>query len=146
MSSGRKVLLVSPTASNPLSQAIRSEGYHLTVTPTFRAAKVCLANAPDLLITELKLGDYNGLHLALRAEALGIRAIVIADEEFQQEVEQIGAVWMPPDAAISEELHIAMTRLLPDAVSTSLDDSHHDAAFASGDIATTWSDAPGLVH
>jgi hypothetical protein len=146
MSLGRKVLLVSPTASHPLAQAIRSEGYHLTVTPTFRAAKICLANAPDLLITDLKLGDYNGLHLALRAEALGIRAIVIADEEFQQEVEQVGAVWMPPDAAISEVLHIAMTRLLPDTVSNSLNDGPHDAAFASGDLATTGSESPGLVH
>lgn len=145
MSEGRKVLLVSVAASRALSQAIRSEGYHLTVTSTFHVAKTFLANGPDLLVTELKLGDYNGLHLALRAAALGIPAIVIAGEEFQHEVEQLGAVWMPPEAAVSEELHISMTRLLPETPADSLPE-HAASTFTAESVDSNWSDAPGLVH
>jgi DNA-binding NtrC family response regulator len=146
MSLGRKVLLVSVATSRALSQAIRREGYHLTVTSTFQVAKTFLANGPDLLVTELKLGDYNGLHLALRAAALGIPAIVIAGDEYQHEVEQLGAIWMSPAAAVSDELHLAMTRLLPETTSGSLADEHAGSAFRSGSIASTWSDAPGLIH
>jgi hypothetical protein len=146
MSDGRKVLLVSVATSRALSQAIRSEGHHLTVTSTFHVAKTFLGNGPDLLVTELKLGDYNGIHLALRAAALGIPAIVIAGEEFQHEVEQLGAVWMSPEAALSDELHIAMARLLPETAATSLVTEHAAATFTSDSVETNWSDAPGLIH
>ena len=146
MSLGRKVLLVSVAASRAIAQAIRTEGYHLTVTSTFQVAKTFLAGAPDLLITELKLGDYNGLHLALRAAAHGIPAIVVAEEEFQHEVEQLGAVWLSPEAARSDDLHIAMTRLLPETASSGLREGHAEAAFPAGDLPVSWSGLPGLVH
>jgi CheY-like chemotaxis protein len=146
VSFGRKVLLIAPTASKVLSQAIRNEGYHLTVTPSFQVAKTFLAGAPDVLLTELKLGDYNGLHLALRASALGIPSIVIAEEKFQQEVEQLGAVWISPDAAESDELHIALARLLPEDPATNLTDGNPVPALPDSDRPVTLSEAPRQVH
>jgi hypothetical protein len=53
---------------------------------------------------------------------------------------------MSPEAVASEELHIAMTRLLPETATNSLANEHAPSAFTSDSIETNWSDAPGLIH
>jgi DNA-binding response OmpR family regulator len=113
----RRVLLVSPSLLlvKGLGPDTRHAGYRVMVARTFESAKSQLYGATALLVTELKLGAYNGLHLALRCRASGIPAIVVADKTFEQEVEQAGAFWMSPESATSEELHTAITRLLQDA-------------------------------
>ena len=45
---------------------------------------------PRLLISEIKLGAYNGLHLAVRSLAVGIPAITIGDSTFSSDAEQLG--------------------------------------------------------
>jgi DNA-binding NtrC family response regulator len=114
MSLQRTVLLVSPTPSiaKALSSAIRRMGHHVLVTKTFEGAKRYLSAAPHLLVTELKLGAYNGLHLALRAGATAIPTVVIADDSFEHEVEQIGAVRLSAESAESDSFRTQVVRLL----------------------------------
>jgi DNA-binding response OmpR family regulator len=113
----RTVLLVtaSPSRAQAMASAIRRLGHRALVATSFDAARQQLpAAAPHLLVTDLKLGAYNGLHLALRAAASEIPAIVMADPSFEGEVEQLGAVWLP-DTADGDELQAAALRLLQGA-------------------------------
>jgi CheY-like chemotaxis protein len=113
MGYSRSALLVSPTTqlSNVLAKSIRSLGYRLTVVQTFAAAKRVLNRHPDVLITELKLADYNGLHLALRGRTMGIPSIVVAEKDFEHEVEQLGAMWLSPESLDGEDLQVTLSRL-----------------------------------
>jgi CheY-like chemotaxis protein len=47
---------------------LETAGYQVAAASNFEEAKQFLANqAPDVLITDLRLGSYNGLHLVLRS-------------------------------------------------------------------------------
>lgn len=47
---------------------LEASGYRVVSADNFEEAKQLLAReAPDLLITDLRLGSYNGLHLVLRS-------------------------------------------------------------------------------
>jgi hypothetical protein len=111
----RTVLVVSPTPS--IGQAVVSSakrcGYHAVVVRTFAEAKQQLRTVPDLLVTELKLGEFNGLHLALRAAATETPAIIISEPAFEHEVEQLGASWISPAATLEgDEMTSLMARLV----------------------------------
>jgi hypothetical protein len=110
----RTVLVVSPTTSiaRAVAASVRRNGYHAIVVKSFGEAKKHMALAPDLLITELKLGEFNGLHLAVRASTSQVPAIVIADASFEHEVERLGAVWVSQEAAEGEGVQTAMVCLL----------------------------------
>lgn len=110
----RRVLVVSPTSflAKTLASVISRAGHRVTAVETFQAAKAHLQSAPDLLITDLKLGEYNGLHLALRCRAVGIPVIVVADKSFEPDVEQLGATWMSPEVIASDTLPLAIARVL----------------------------------
>ena len=116
----RTVLLVTPTAklSSALVPAIRNAGYRVMLAKTFEMAKALLADSPDLVITELKLGEYNGLQLALRSRPAGIPTVVIADKSFEHDVEQFGAIWLPSEEIDGEEFAAVMPRLLPTSLTT----------------------------
>jgi DNA-binding NtrC family response regulator len=48
---------------------LEAAGYRVVSAGSFEEAKQLLASeAPDLLITDLRLGSYNGLHLVLRSK------------------------------------------------------------------------------
>jgi FixJ family two-component response regulator len=78
-----RVLLVAPTPQvlHSLTDALRAAGFEAAVAIDFAAAKRMLDSRPDVLITELKLGPYNGLHLAIRASGLGTPSIVIGEAD-----------------------------------------------------------------
>jgi DNA-binding NtrC family response regulator len=68
----RSVLVVDSDASDLISTVslLQSAGYRVAAAAGFDEAKRLLdAEAPDLLITCLRLGPYNGLHLVLRSRA-----------------------------------------------------------------------------
>lgn len=68
----RSVLLVEAEPSDLMSTAmlLESAGYRVVSATAFEEAKHLLAvEEPDLLITGLRLGPYNGLHLVLRSRA-----------------------------------------------------------------------------
>ena len=110
MTQGRRILVVAQSTSlaSMLLTWLGDSQHEIVVANTFAAAKHHLATRPDLLIAEVKLGEYNGLHLALRGRALGIPSIVIgaADEAFSRQAEQLGAQYVAVeglDAAILRE-------------------------------------------
>jgi hypothetical protein len=112
------VLVVSPTPSvaEALASSVRQCGYTPLVVRGFAEAKRHMTVAPHLLITELKLAEYNGLHLALRAQLNDAPAIVVADASFEHEIEQNGAIWASPAMVMTGEIQGMMVQLLQGAV------------------------------
>jgi hypothetical protein len=98
-----------------VTAAVLQVGYVAVVVKNFVDAKKQLATAPHLLVTELKLGEYNGLQLALRAIGSDIPAVVIADGSFEHEIEQLGACWSSPDLLHGDGLQNIMMRLVQGA-------------------------------
>lgn len=110
----KMVLVVSPTpaVAHAVASSVRQCGYTALVVRNFAEAKKHLELRPHLVITELKLAEYNGLHLALRAQQADAPSIVIADPSFEHEVEQCGAIWMSPTMAMTDDLQPLMIQLL----------------------------------
>jgi DNA-binding response OmpR family regulator len=83
-----------------LGSWLSSRGYDVAVVKDFAAARRELdEHPPTVLVTELKLGEYNGLHLAVRTRARfpGTPAIVIGDGDhtgLDAEARQLGAQYL----------------------------------------------------
>jgi DNA-binding NtrC family response regulator len=81
-----------------LSELLGGAGYHVTTAASFEEGKRALAvDAPDLLITDVRLGAYNGLQLIFRARALNpqLRVIVMtgySDAAIRAEAQRLEAV------------------------------------------------------
>jgi DNA-binding response OmpR family regulator len=132
MTEGRRILVVAQSTSlaSTLLAWLGDAHHELVIANTFAAAKYHLATRPDLLIAEIKLGEYNGLHLALRGRALGIPSIVLgaADETFSRQAEQLGAVYLSADDLDAASLGSAMRRSMERPVSA----EEHPAQWCSG--------------
>jgi CheY-like chemotaxis protein len=105
------VLLVAPNphvAATVLS-ALSAAGCRVMVVGSFAEAKMRIAENPSLLIADLRLGDYNGLHLAMRARAANIPAMVIGppDVVLERDAAQIGAAYLTYATGRAELLSVA---------------------------------------
>lgn len=74
-------------------------GYEAVAAQSFEEGRAALQHAPDLILTELRLGPYNGLQLILRGRALDprLRAIVItghADPVLRREAEALDVLYL----------------------------------------------------
>ena len=102
------VLLVAanPHVAATVLPSLASAGCRVVVVGSFAEAKLRLAEHPSLLITDLRLGDYNGLHLAIHARAANIPAIVIGppDVVLRRDAAQVGASYLTYAAGRSELL------------------------------------------
>jgi DNA-binding NtrC family response regulator len=80
---------------------LSGDGYEVTVVSTFEAARHHLDSEPSLLVSEIRLADYNGLQLALRAQTRNIAAIVIGEPDLvlERDAHQMDAAYVPPDVA-----------------------------------------------
>jgi DNA-binding NtrC family response regulator len=123
-----KILVVDEDVATlaSLSSAIERGGYDVVAARSFRDAVRALDSAaPSLLISALRLGQYNGLHLLVRARAAhsDLAAIVIgpAGEIVAREARSLGAaayVTYPLDidallACVTELLDAAADRECP---------------------------------
>ena len=101
MTSKPSALVVAPThtVASKLFAWLTDAGWAPLIVPSFLDAKQHLEQNPSLMIAEIRLGEYNGLHLALRAQVRGIPVVVIGecDSVLQREAEEVGAAYMPPD-------------------------------------------------
>src|SRR5687767_9765856 len=92
------ILVVSqnPRWANALLSWLGAAGYELALVATFAAAKKHLSAQPDLVIADVKLGAYNGLHLAVRARGAGIPTIVIGpnDPVLRRDATQLGTHYL----------------------------------------------------
>jgi CheY-like chemotaxis protein len=94
-----RVLLVGSSGIvQALAPILTAAGYELSAVADFARARTLLDTHPDLLITELKLGMYNGLHLAIRARTAHTPTIVIgeADPVLEAEAERQEAKYLTP--------------------------------------------------
>ncbi len=140
MAVARTVLVVSPTpaVATAVVATVRRSGYEPVLVRGFNEAKRLLSAAPHLVVTELKLGEYNGLQLALRAATTEIPTIVVADEGFENEVEQLGATWVSSNAVDGIELRSAMVELLQGAGARQTTLGWEDGETLSGVELATW--------
>ena len=112
-------LVVEPNAANRLRTvtALASAGFHVTATEAFEAARQWIATSPPaVLVTALKLGEYNGLHLVLRARATSPRTVVLvlSDDggaDFKREAQHAGATFLV-DPVTPSELVAALFRTI----------------------------------
>jgi DNA-binding response OmpR family regulator len=90
------IVAQNPALATALLSWLGSAGYELAIVTTFVAAKALLETSPALLISEVKLGEYNGLHLALKARTAGIPSIVIGphDPVLERDANELGAVYL----------------------------------------------------
>ncbi len=96
------ILIVDPDLDQGYCVALplAGMGMKVTVSRAFLEAKSLLGSGEyGLLISALRLGEFNGLHLVVRANAIGsgIQAIVtevVRDPVLQAEAERLGATYL----------------------------------------------------
>jgi DNA-binding NtrC family response regulator len=118
MDSPSTALVVEPSVAETLFlvTSLSELGFRVTVADNFRDARARLMSGPALLVTELRLGEYNGLHLVFRAKSIrsDMAAVIrtqIADPLLQLEAERMGATFTLK-AAPAEEFRAAICRTL----------------------------------
>jgi len=112
-------LVVEPTLADQVVaiSALSMGGFQVTVADNFRVARAFLDEcSPTLLLTEIRLKEYNGLHLVLRAKAAhpSMAAVVTTtwtDAVLQAEAESMGATFVAKPF-IRPELLAAVLRTL----------------------------------
>jgi DNA-binding response OmpR family regulator len=93
------VVVSDPDLAETLVGWLSGGGYVTRVIRTFSAARAELdGSSPDLLIAQIKLGAYNGLHLAIRARSRGAKTPVILvgdrDPVLRTEAERLQASYL----------------------------------------------------
>ena len=94
------VVDANPTDRARTVRLLEAAGYCVTETGSFDEAKHLITRAaPDVLITDLRLGSYNGLHLILRSKVdhPGMAALVTSrfdDPVLQAEAERHHAAFV----------------------------------------------------
>jgi DNA-binding response OmpR family regulator len=99
---GCSVLVVEPSLDELLVVLSRltTRGFRVTVAETFAQAKpLLLSQPPSVLVTALRLGAYNGLHLVLRGKAVrpDMAALVtstVDDVVLRADAEGMGATFI----------------------------------------------------
>ena len=97
-----QILIVGGTAArtNVFAERLQEAGYGVDVKHGFREAVAALvAQSPDLLISEVRLGAFNGLQLAIRCQILhpGVRTIMLDrahDGTLEFEAQRYGALYL----------------------------------------------------
>lgn len=114
-----QALIVEPALADVLLLVpiLSALGFQITATESFHEAKQSLRSPPQILITEIRLGEFNGLHLVLRGKSsrADMAAIVTTDVEdpvLQAEAEAMGATFVrKPVSATELEAAICRTVL-----------------------------------
>ena len=90
------IVAQNPALATALLSWLGSAGYELAIVTTFAAGKALLETEPALVISEVKLGEYNGLHLALKARAVNIPTIIIGPQDavLERDAEELGASYL----------------------------------------------------
>jgi hypothetical protein len=95
---------------------LAASGYEVHAADTFDCARDHIdRHRPDLLIADIKLEAYNGLHLAIWTQSRGLRSrsILIGEPDLvlQQEAERVSAVFVSPPLVAPDFLQIVQSAL-----------------------------------
>ena len=86
---GKQVLVVDddPAVLRLLKQWLTGAGYAVVACDGFETAKQHLAEIPpDVLLTDVRLGAFNGLHLVILAKEQAPRTVAIAMSAFDDPI------------------------------------------------------------
>jgi DNA-binding response OmpR family regulator len=101
-----------------LARLLTDAGYRILTADSFeRAVETLKSAAPDLIIVDVRLGDFNGLQLIATAPA-PVRAIVVtgyADPVLERDARQLGAEYLVKPIT-RESLLATIERQLPFAI------------------------------
>ena len=116
----RKVLVVSPDADARGSREawLQAEGFRTDAVATFEEARERLAETrPDVLLTDVRLDGYNGLHLAIVGLKRCFTRVAVAigpsDMALAKEASYHGAGFISEPFTREELLDCIRERLLP---------------------------------
>jgi len=111
-----RVLIVAdtPALMEDLLGWLVPGGYQATVATTFATAMIQLGTHPHLVISQLRLREYNGLHVALRARCEGIPAVVIGQPDIvlEREARQLGATFVKSGEFARERILAVVPELI----------------------------------
>ena len=104
------VVAATPSLATKLCAWLKFSGWHVVTACSYPAAKARLEHRTDLLVTELELGDYNGLQLALRAQGYNVPAIVVGrhDEVLERDSDQLGSTYLRKNELDQQRLLVAV--------------------------------------
>lgn len=118
-----EILLVAFSGQGPhLAKLLRDAGNNVILVETADAARQVLkSHSPDLLISEIRLGPFNGLHVLIRHQGSHprMRAILldhIYDPVLADDARQHGAAYLSEpidDAKLLEQVSREVTRIIP---------------------------------
>lgn len=110
----RKILILEdePAVASVYTLILKNQGCTVTCAGTFEAARTLMRTSlPDILITDVRVGEYNGLQLAILFRGLSPsgRIFVISghdDPVIRREAESLGAEFLlkPVDAQVLRQL------------------------------------------
>ncbi len=110
------VLVVEPSLGDVLMlvPVLSALGFQITATESFEEAKRGLRLPPRLLVTEVRLGEFNGLHLVLRGlsardDMSAIVTSTVDDPVIRAEAEAMGATFVLKPST-PDELKAAIIR------------------------------------
>jgi DNA-binding NtrC family response regulator len=131
MASPHSVVVVDGNARDRTSTVtlLEAAGYRVRSARSFDEAKTLLAaECPDLLITDLRLGQYNGLHLVLRTRNTYPEMAALVTSRIPDPVLEAEAVRQHAQFVLSP---LTEPQLL-EAVASSLDSVGHKPAPSAG--------------
>jgi DNA-binding NtrC family response regulator len=106
---GPTALVVEPSLAEALSlhSTLSELGFQVSISDSFSDAKARLRPSIALLVTELRLHEYNGLHLVFRAKSVrremaAIIRTAISDPLLQLEAERMGATFVLKTASAAD--------------------------------------------
>jgi DNA-binding NtrC family response regulator len=104
------VVAATPNLAASVCTWLKLGGWHVATAHSYGAAKTRLEQGTDLLVTELELGDYNGLQLALRGQALHVPSVVIGrhDVVLERDAEQLGTAYVCKEDLDQHRLLVAV--------------------------------------
>jgi DNA-binding response OmpR family regulator len=112
----RSALIVEPILPDALFmiEAVTALGFQVTAARTFHEAVESLRLAHVLVVADIRLGEYNGLHLVLRSksarpELAAMVTCASGDAVLQSEAEHLGATFVIKPLSI-EEVRAAICR------------------------------------
>ena len=113
-----RALVVDPGAARADTiDALRSGGFSVSTAGDFgQALDLLQSEPPDALVTELRLGAFNGLHLVMRLQGHAPESVAVVYTEFpdpvlEKQALQMGAHFLIKDDDPSRLLTLLATRL-----------------------------------
>lgn len=115
---GRTALIVEPSPGDAvwIAAALSELGLRVVVSDSFQQAQAALRAGPVLLVTALRLAEYNGLHMVLRGKSADpqLAAIVMNGDDdpvVRAEAEKLGATFVVKKISV-REFHAAVLRTM----------------------------------